>query len=143
MHHPAMKANCTKTRVTGYLKTIKICFALLLERALERYQRRQRRVNLRDVEVKLRRLRISPRRDDRGDEEEEEERGGKSEKDGMVDCCWGRRWDRYVDVDIFGVRLLNERIFVQVFCRCGLRWRCVIKGGRCYINIVLDRGVDV
>src|SRR5277367_2890888 len=95
MHHPAINANCTNTRVTGYLKTIKICFALLLERALERYQRRQRRVNRRDVEVKLRRVRMSVGRDDSDDG-----RDWREEEKGELDGCWGRRWDKYFDVGI-------------------------------------------
>ena len=92
MHHPAINANCTNTSVTGYLKTIKICFALLLDRALERYQRRQRRVNLRDVEVKLRRVRMSVGRDDNDD--------GREEEKGELDGCWGRIWDKYFEADI-------------------------------------------
>jgi hypothetical protein len=116
MHHPAINANCTNTSVTGYLKTIKICFALLLESALERYQRRQRRVNFRDVEVKLRRVRMSVTREDREDESDWWE-----EENGELDCCWGRRWDRYDDVDICerlvdGLKRVNLQVVLQTWC---------------------------
>jgi hypothetical protein len=77
MHHPAIKANCTNTKVTGYLNTIKICLALLLDNALERYHSRQRRANLRDVDEKLRRLRTSARI-------EEKERVDDEEVDGRL-----------------------------------------------------------
>jgi hypothetical protein len=35
--------------VTGYLKAVRICFAVLFESALERYQRKQSKTNLRAV----------------------------------------------------------------------------------------------
>jgi hypothetical protein len=51
-----------KVSVTGHLNTIKICFAELLESALERYHSRQRKTNFIDAEEKRIISAMSPRR---------------------------------------------------------------------------------
>jgi len=45
--------------VTGYLKAIKICLALLFDKALEKYHNKQSKINLEDVLEYDNRLRIS------------------------------------------------------------------------------------
>jgi hypothetical protein len=44
-----MNPNCINVNVTGYLKAVRICFAVLFESALERYHRKQSKTNLRAV----------------------------------------------------------------------------------------------